>query len=266
MVSVSLGGTEVRLIAHVKKEIHERAGGGRLLSLIISGSHLYGFSSEDSDFDIRGIFLIDPHKLLGLSRPKEILEIRNFEDQRYDIVLTEASKEIGLSLNGNCNALEHFNAPAIYSTREYIELKEIINNIFPKAGLYNSYKGMADFNYRKFIAQGRNTVKKYLYVFRGLMAGIYALETGQIEANIEKLNQYFKFKEITELIAAKKASKENDLLPKSIESGVLEDLIGKLHERVDKAYIKSKLAEKVSDKDRDLVEKKLVQMRKVMME
>ncbi len=265
MAGISLGGTEVKLIAHTKKEIYERAGGGKLLSLIISGSHLYGFSSEDSDFDVRGIFLVDPHKLLGLSKPKEILEIKNFEDERYDIVIVEASKEISLALNGNCNALEHFNAPTVYSTREYVELRDAINNLFGKAGIYNSYKGMADFNYRKFIAQGRNTVKKYLYVFRGLMAGIYALETGQIEANIEKLNQYFKFKEVKGLIAAKRANKENDLLPSSMESGALEELIGKLHDRIDKAYIKSGLAEKTSDKDRESVEKKLIQMRKAML-
>jgi len=43
---------QVKIISQIKNELGKRSA--RLFSLMISGSHLYGFSSPDSDVDIRG--------------------------------------------------------------------------------------------------------------------------------------------------------------------------------------------------------------------
>ena len=42
----------MKLIAYIKREVHER--NGVLLNLYLSGSDLYGWRSKDSDVDIRG--------------------------------------------------------------------------------------------------------------------------------------------------------------------------------------------------------------------
>lgn len=229
----------------------------KLIFLTVSGSHLYGFTSKDSDIDYRGSFVFNTNRILGLKTPRDVIEITHEED----IVLFELKKEIGLALSGNCNVIEHLNSKPILSTAEFIKLKQLVNNSFGKNGLYNSYKGMATFNYKKFILQGRNTVKKYLYVFRGLMAGIYVLQTGLIEPNIAILNRYFKFPEIKELIRIKKSG-ENIPVPNTIDTGQLEKRINYLFEKIDEAYLKSRIPERPSLEEKEKLNEFLKNIRK----
>jgi len=65
---------QIRIIAKVKNELGKRSA--RLVNLMISGSHLYGFTSKDSDIDIPGIFLYNTNKLMGLSIPKDTIELK----------------------------------------------------------------------------------------------------------------------------------------------------------------------------------------------
>jgi len=245
---------QIKTIARVKDKI-DRDKNGTLIYLTISGSDLYGFSSKDSDVDYRGTYLTGTEGLLGLNTKRDVIEMKP------DIVLFEMLKELHLALKGNCNVLEHINAEPIYRTAEFLEMKQMINNAFPKRGVYNSYRGMAMFNYKKFIMKGRKTHKKYLYVMRGLMAGIYVLQTGRIESNIETLNKYFKIPEVKALIKAKREGFEKDEIIDSIEDGSLDSMIPVLFERMDKAYIKSKLPDRVDPDLWDEVNRWLINLR-----
>ena len=42
-----------------------------LLFVTVSGAHLYGFPSPDSDFDLRGAHVLPLRSLIGLDRPAE---------------------------------------------------------------------------------------------------------------------------------------------------------------------------------------------------
>ena len=66
----------------------------------------------------------------------------------------------------------------------YWELKKLVGLNLNMNGLYNSYRGMAWENYNKFCRAGKHTVKKFLYVFRAQLAGLYAIQTRMIEPNI----------------------------------------------------------------------------------
>ena len=121
---------------------------------------------------------------------------------------------------------------------------------------------MATFNYKKFILAGRNTIKKYLYVFRGLMAGIYVLQTGQIEPNIEVLNTYFKLLEVKKLIELKKSGIEVEPVPSELDNGALETRINELYERIDKAFEISKIPDRPTDEEINKINEFLVSMRK----
>jgi len=246
---------EVDLVANLKNYAVTKRG--RLFNLYISGSNLYGWNSKDSDIDIRGAILLEKENFLGLNKPKEVFEINTFDE---DIVLFEVGKMVQLALKGNCNILEEINAPQFYKTAEFIRLKQLINNAFGKRGIYNSYRGMAEFNYKKFIKQGRNTVKKYLYVFRGLMAGIYCLETGQIQPNMDKLNERFKIKEVDELLKIKREGTENGELI-NLDAGKLDTLIRDLFDKLDNAYLKCKMPEVPDEKDIEELNKYLINLR-----
>jgi len=248
---------QTELISKLKHRVSSKSG--TLLNAYISGSHLYGWNSKDSDIDIRGAFILAQENFLGLGRPIEVLEIKD-KDADMDIVLFEIKKLISLGLKGNCNVLEELNAPQIYKNADFVKLRQLINNAFGKKGIYNSYRGLSEFNYKKFILQGRNTVKKYLYVFRGLMAGIYCLQTGLVQPNIEELNKKFKIKEVTKLLEIKRKGLENEPL-KDLEEGELDILIKDLFDKIDKAYLKSKIPEIASKEDIEELNKFLIGVR-----
>jgi len=247
---------EIEAISEIKNRVHRK--GGILLNAYISGSHLYGWPSKDSDTDIRGCYVLKKEKFLGLDDPYDVIEIKTKVNK--DIVLFEARKFIKLALKGNCNILEEVNASQIYKTADFVKLKQLINNAFGKRGIMNSYRGMAEFNYKKFILQGRNTVKKYLYVFRGLLAGIYCLQTGLIKPNIEKLNKHFKIKEVTKLLEIKRKGLENEPL-KELEEGVLDKIIKGLFDKIDEAYIKCKMPESPTEEEIEIINKFLIKLR-----
>ena len=246
---------QIVMVAKIKEKVNTSQG-GRVIYVTISGSDLYGFASQDSDVDYRGCYQTATGNLLGLTRKKDVIEMK------LDIVMFELAKEINLALDGNCNVLEHLNSKPIYRTAESVELTQMINNNFAKRGMYNSYRGMALFNYRKFILQGKKTYKKYLYVFRGLLAGIYALETGRIQPNINELNQYFKIREVKQLVKNKVEKTENEEITEMVDSGHLDSLIPPLFEKMDKAYTRSKIPETTSDEGLSEVNQWLIELRR----
>ena len=232
----------------------------KLLYVTVSGAHLYGFESSDSDIDYRGAYLTNTNNIIGLKNATDQI---SYVDGNDDVVLFEIKKELQLALKGNCNVLEHLNAKPLAATPEYLNIRRLINNSFGKNGLYNSYKGMAMFNYKKFILGGKVTTKKYLYVFRGLMAGIYALHNGQIQANLSELNKYFKLDEVRQLIEYKKEGTERALPPPAIlENGKLELRLQELFSALDEAYSKSGIPEEPDAEDIAKVDSYLKQMRR----
>src|SRR3990167_8531295 len=50
-----------------------------LLFATVSGAHLYGFSSPDSDFDLRGAHILPIEKLLGFEVSDETIEVSKVE-------------------------------------------------------------------------------------------------------------------------------------------------------------------------------------------
>ncbi len=247
---------KIQLISKLKDKVADR--NGILLNAYISGSHLYGWNSKDSDIDIRGCFVLAKESFLGLHKPIEVLELSTENNQ--DIVLFELNKLVSLALKGNCNILEELNTKQLYKNASFIKLKQLIHNSFGKNGLYHSYKGLAESNYKRFILRGRNTVKNYLYVFRGLMAGIYTLQTGVIKPNICELNKFFKIKEVNKLLEIKKAGLENEPL-KDLEEGNLDLIIKELFDKLDKAYLKCKMPEKPTEEKFDEVNKFIINLR-----
>ena len=246
---------QIDIVARIKKEVNIEHN-GRVIYITISGSHLYGFTSKDSDVDYRGTYIAGTENFLGLHRQRDVINMKP------DIVMFELAKEINLAITGNCNVLEHINAEPIYRTAESLELKQMVNNTFGKRGLYGSYRGLAEFNYKKFILRGKKSYKKYLYVFRGLMAGTYALQTGRIQPNIVELNKYFKIPLVKELVEYKIAGTENEEVSDLVDSGELDAIIPPLFERMDKAYDRCKIQPDADEEEMIKINKWLIEQRR----
>lgn len=235
---------KAKVVSFVKRELSKK--GARLISLCISGSHLGGYNSVDSDVDYRGVFIFNTKEILGLKKPKGVIELKIGNG---DIVLIEVEKAIGLAIKGNGNVLEHLSAPQIYSTREHIKLKRLFN-ILPKNGIYNHYRGMAYNNYRQFIVSKKKlSVKIYLYILGSLMRGIYALQTGKIEPNILKLDSHLHVSGVADLVERKRDGTEEVLLPEDTSYKALETTIHMLFEQIEKAYSESALPDEMPDEN-----------------
>jgi predicted nucleotidyltransferase len=106
-----------------------------LLFATISGAHLYGFPSPDSDYDLRGVHLLPLEEVVGLKTGQETVEKSGFHDGlEIDLVTHDARKFFGLLLKKNGYVLEQVLSPlVVHTTPEHAELKEIANNCITPA-------------------------------------------------------------------------------------------------------------------------------------
>src|SRR6058998_2494636 len=100
-----------------------------LLFATVSGAHLYGFPSPDSDFDLRGVHVLPLPSVVGLDvRNETVQDSRVIEGLEMDIVTHDVRKFFGLLLKKNGYVLEQLYSPLIVrTTPEHAELKAICN-------------------------------------------------------------------------------------------------------------------------------------------
>src|ERR1700759_1006442 len=88
-----------------------------LIFATISGAHLYGFPSPDSDYDLRGIHILPLKDVVGLNAGNETVEKSGIhEGLEIDLVTHDAKKFFGLMLRKNGYVLEQLLSPLIVKT------------------------------------------------------------------------------------------------------------------------------------------------------
>jgi hypothetical protein len=94
----------------------------------ISGAHLYGFPSPDSDFDLRGAHVLPLDAVVGLDvRDETVQDSRVIEGLEMDIVSHDVRKFFGLLLKKNGYVLEQLFSPlVVHTTPEHEELKNLL--------------------------------------------------------------------------------------------------------------------------------------------
>jgi predicted nucleotidyltransferase len=184
-----------------------------LLFATISGAHLYGFPSPDSDFDLRGVHLLPLKEVVGLRTGPETIERSGVQDGlEIDLVTHDAKKFFGLLLKKNGYVLEQVFSPLIvHATPEHAELKEIAAQCITRHHAYH-YLGFAETQWKLFEKENPPHVKPLLYVYRVLLTGIHLMQTGVIEANLVRLNEAAKLPYLDDLIQRKLAGAEKERL------------------------------------------------------
>ena len=80
-----------------------------LIFTTISGAHLYGFPSPDSDFDLRGVHILPLKEVVGLRTGPETIEKTGVHDGlEIDLVTHEAKKFFTLLLKKNGYVMSQF--------------------------------------------------------------------------------------------------------------------------------------------------------------
>ena len=198
----------------------------------ISGAHLYGFPSPDSDYDLRGVHLLPASRVVGLRPGPETIE-RSGIDQglELDLVTHDVLKFFRLLLKKNGYVLEQLYSPlVVHTTAKYEELKAIAHRCVTRHHAHH-YFGFARTQWELFEKERPRRVKPLLYVYRVLLTGIHLMRTGEVEANLVRLNETYRLPHVSELVARKLAGPEQSSLENAdvaFHAGEYERLRGEL--------------------------------------
>jgi predicted nucleotidyltransferase len=215
-----------------------------LLFATVSGAHLYGFPSEDSDFDLRGVHLLPAEELLGLDPGRETVDQAHVREGReIDLVTHDVKKFMLLMLKKNGYVLEQLLSPlVVHTTPEHEELKALAPQCITRHHAHH-YLGFSRTQWKLFEKESPRRVKPLLYVYRVLLTGIHLVRTGEVEANLLKLNESFKLSYIPELLQRKVEGQEKGALPDAdldLHRGEYERLTKELEEARDASTLPEK--------------------------
>jgi predicted nucleotidyltransferase len=184
-----------------------------LIFATISGAHLYGFPSPDSDFDLRGVHVLPVKEVVGLQIGPETIEKSGVHDGlEIDLVTHDVKKFFKLLLKKNGYVLEQVLSPlVVHTTPEHVELKNISTQCITRHHAHH-YLGFAETQWKLFQKENPPRVKPLLYVYRVLLTGIHLMQTGIVEANLVRLNEIAKLPYLDDLIQRKVAGAEGERL------------------------------------------------------
>lgn len=168
----------------------------------VSGAHLYGFPSVDSDVDLRGVHRLPLEEVVGLRTGPETLERTWTRDGvEVDLVTHDLAKFCRLLLNRNGYVLEQLLSPLVVaSSPVHEELVALAPRCVTRHHAHH-YLGFARTQWRLHAQSGG--LKPLLYTFRVLATGTHLMRTGEVVADLTRLYSYGP-PYLPELVAAKR--------------------------------------------------------------
>ncbi|MBI5713887.1 MAG: nucleotidyltransferase domain-containing protein [Chloroflexi bacterium] len=232
----------------------------------LSGGDLYGFPSDDGDYDLRVSHVLPTRALIvsmlnegGMDRVADItvtaLDKNVFPEM--DFVSHDIGKFLRLALKGNGYVLEQLLSPLVVETSKWHEELKALSSGLITRRVYHHYRGFFTNQEKLYNNIGTKRVKGLLYQYRVALTGIHALETGEIEPNILRLNDRFNLSSINDLVSLKvngEAAFLGDDAPYLAE-------IESLEPKLNAAYEKSPLPLQVPIETRQAIEDFLLRCR-----
>lgn len=214
-----------------------------VLFATVSGAHLYGFPSQDSDVDLRGVHLLHVREVLGLQTGEQTLERMWLRDEvELDLVTHDLLKFCRLLLRPNGYVLEQLLSPlVVHSTGAHRTMIELAPGCVTAHHAHH-YRGFATTQWRLFEKSGE--LKPLLYTFRALLTGIHLMRTGEVIAHLPSLLAGEPLAGVlTDLIEAKRAGEHDKLAATASAPTVdtLADAVQRLHEELAKAQLDTTL-------------------------
>ncbi len=195
----------------------EAAKSVRILYACESGSRAWGFASEDSDYDVRFIYVHEPEWYLRLGQTRDVIEWAL--DEVLDINGWDLNKALRLMRASNPTVFEWLNSPIVYREDDAFRTARGLSGLSfaPRSTIYH-YLNMARKNRADHLMAERVRLKKYFYVMRSLLAARWVagqrtappipfaeLVEAQLEPSMKPL--------FAELVQRKISIPESDLMP-----------------------------------------------------
>ena len=205
----------------------------KILYAVESGSRAWGFSSTNSDWDVRFIYIHNYDWYLSINSKKDNIE--KILDNDIDLGGWELRKALNLFKKSNPPLFEWLRSPIVYKENfsTATELRKLAKTFFNPISCLYHYLHMANGNYEIYFKEDIVRLKKYFYVLRPIFACCW------IEKNNEMPPMEFEI-----------------LLNAEIPDGILKDKINNL-------LIKKKTGEELNKGTRikiidDFIEEKLL--------
>lgn len=185
--------------AHLADQAHQYP----LLFATVSGAHLYGFPSSDSDVDIRAVHLLPLTEVVGLrTGPQTLVHTEIRDGMEIDLVSHDLAKFARMLLRRNGYVAEQLLSPlVVHTTGAHAAMVRLAPGFLTRHHAHH-YLGFARNQWNQF---GRNgELKSLLYTFRVLLTGVHLMRTGKVVAHLPTLVEEYRAPAyLSELIAAK---------------------------------------------------------------
>lgn len=155
----------------------EREHDVRIVFACESGSRGWGFSSPDSDYDARFVYVhrqpwyLTVNERTGPGQPqRDVIELPI--DDELDVSGWDLRKALRLLSKSNPTLSEWLRSPIVYGQDPTIaaELVRLADEFYSPIAAWHHYFSMAKGNFRGYLKGQRVRTKKYLYVLRPVLA------------------------------------------------------------------------------------------------
>lgn len=160
----------------------------KILYACESGSRAWGFPSNDSDYDVRFIYIRKPEFYLSIDEGRDVIEKPIVDD--IDLSGWDLKKTLKLFRKSNPPLLEWFQSPIIYMKQFsiYEKIKSLLPVYYSPLACIHHYTNMAEGNLRDYLKHDKVWLKKYFYVLRPVLASIWIENNlGPVPTEFEKL-------------------------------------------------------------------------------
>ena len=162
--------------------------GVNILYACESGSRAWGFPSNDSDYDVRFIYIRRPEFYLSIDKGRDVIE-KEITDN-MDLSGWDLKKTLKLFLKSNPPLFEWLQSPIVYMKKYsvYEKLKLLLPIYYSPISCMYHYKHMAEGNLRDYLKNEKVWIKKYFYVLRPILACKWIENNlGPVPTEFEKL-------------------------------------------------------------------------------
>ena len=145
----------------------------RIVYACESGSRAWGFQSQDSDYDVRFIYVHSASWYLGVEPGRDVIERPMIG--HLDIAGWDIRKALQLLRKSNPPLMEWLQSPIVYQEASNVvsRIRELMPVFCTPAACYYHYLHMAEGNYRDYLRGEQVWIKKYFYVLRPVLACLW---------------------------------------------------------------------------------------------
>ena len=203
----------------------------------VSGAHLYGFASVDSDLDLRASHLLPAHEVVGLRTGPDTITTDTWRDGvELDVVSHDLLKFARMLTTRNGYVLEQLLSPLVVATSPaHRQLIGLAPGLTTRHHAHH-YLGFAATQQR--LSGRTGELKPALYTLRMLHTGIHLMRTGEVVADLGALSD---LPYVPDLIAMKRTA-EHGRFPSALRDTVDRD-IARLRTQLETARDASHLPE-----------------------